>query len=612
MKQRILLFLLIVMSVTTRAQLKDTTAIYATMNHILDNYETLGDSTLILADAIEQASRQLNYKNGLVDAVRVRGIYYDWKEDYNKSLAQYLKGLQLAEQLELPGQESSLHLDIMGVYISTKQIDLAKQYALKAIAVATRAGKPKHLSACYTNLGIVYRKQEKYDSALWSYRQALRIKEELKDSNGIANTNINLGSLLVYMGSYNEAIGYFDRSLLYHKAKSDSSSLWFDYSNKAGALIKLKQYAKASAYLDSSLVLAKILGSKSKEAQVYEIMAEMYREQGNYQLAFDYLKKHTTLESESVNEATNKAIATMQEQYNAEKREQQNKLLSTEVDKQKLQKRNLWLLSAAVALIAGLIAFALYLNRRKNKRLQEQNHLISRQNDTLAELNFEKNSLISIVSHDLSGPFANIKLWSEVLRSDTTPISDIQQEAITEIGKSAQYGEKLIRNILDVEKAETSLHRVSLERFDLKVYAESIVHSAKPAAEKKSIHLHYESPGQSTFILSDKQLVSRIVENLLSNAIKYTQPGKNVWVSVSDEADAVRIQVRDEGVGIAADEMPRLFSRYQQLSAKPTAGEDSTGLGLSIVKRIVDELNGKIFAESEPGKGSLFTVVLKK
>jgi len=107
-------------------------------------------------------------------------------------------------------------------------------------------------------------------------------------------------------------------------------------------------------------------------------------------------------------------------------------------------------------------------------------------------------------------------------------------------------------------------------------------------------------------------LVHRIVENLVSNAIKFSPQGRNVWVAISEEGDMVHIKVRDEGQGIEEDELPLLFSKYSKLSSKPTAGEASTGLGLSIVKRIVEELNGKIYCESEAGKGSLFTVILKK
>ena len=153
---------------------------------------------------------------------------------------------------------------------------------------------------------------------------------------------------------------------------------------------------------------------------------------------------------------------------------------------------------------------------------------------------------------------------------------------------------------------------MNLENFNLTIFIEHIEETMRPGAEKKNIKLHYENPGKEVYILSDKQMVHRICENLISNAIKYSPAGKNVWLSIADEGDAVEIKVKDEGVGISAEDLPHLFSRYSKLSSKPTDGEASTGLGLSIVKRIVEELNGRISCESIEGKGSLFTVVLKK
>jgi signal transduction histidine kinase len=131
-------------------------------------------------------------------------------------------------------------------------------------------------------------------------------------------------------------------------------------------------------------------------------------------------------------------------------------------------------------------------------------------------------------------------------------------------------------------------------------------------AAKKEIQLHLDCPNRSIYFLSDRQLLGRMLENLLSNAIKYTDTGKNVWISVSEEKDAVSLKISDEGVGIPQEELPHLFSKYSKISSRPTAGEASTGLGLAIVKRICEELNGKISCESSLGKGSVFTVVLKK
>ncbi|HSC36260.1 MAG TPA: HAMP domain-containing sensor histidine kinase, partial [Chitinophagaceae bacterium] len=319
-----------------------------------------------------------------------------------------------------------------------------------------------------------------------------------------------------------------------------------------------------------------------------------------------------TIDTSLVNEETNKTMTGLQERFNAKQREQENRLLSAEVTQAVLRSRITMYMAIGAVVIALLVAVSLIQKRQANRRLKQQNELIKRQNEKLAELNYEKNSLISIVSHDLSSPFSAIKMWSQLLEADKGNLTAEQQKAIERIYASTLKGESLIRTILDVEKAETNKHKVELENFNLSLFVENLVEDFRPSASGKNIQLHYETSNNHVYLVSDKHLVARICENLVSNAVKYTAPGKNVWISVSDEMDAVNIKVKDEGVGIEPSEMPHLFSRYSNISSLPTSGEASTGLGLSIVKRIVQELNGTVFCESEPGKGSLFTIILGK
>ena len=100
----------------------------------------------------------------------------------------------------------------------------------------------------------------------------------------------------------------------------------------------------------------------------------------------------------------------------------------------------------------------------------------------------------------------------------------------------------------------------------------------------------------------------QVLENLVSNAVKYSPPRKNIFVRLKKEAGAVRCEVQDEGPGLSVEDQKKLFGKFARLSAKPTGGEHATGLGLSIVKRMVEAMNGKVWCESEPGQGALFVV----
>ena len=100
----------------------------------------------------------------------------------------------------------------------------------------------------------------------------------------------------------------------------------------------------------------------------------------------------------------------------------------------------------------------------------------------------------------------------------------------------------------------------------------------------------------------------QVLENLVSNAVKYSPPGKNIFVRLQHSAEAVRCEVQDEGPGLSPEDQKKLFGKFARLSAKPTGGEHSTGLGLSIVKKMVEAMNGKVWCESELGKGATFIV----
>jgi signal transduction histidine kinase len=428
----------------------------------------------------------------------------------------------------------------------------------------------------------------------------------------LSSTYNNLGNLYFKEKMYDEALPYFKQNLIKHAHDSDLNGLWVARLNIADVFIEKRQFDSAAAYAQSAMELAQRLESKSKLADSYSILAKLAEYQGKYSKAYQYIKNWYSLDTAILRSDTYKTIAALQERFHASERETENKLLQEKIEKETLRTRELTLVAAALAIIGILIAIGFVIKRNAHRRLQATNDLIIQQNEKLSELNYEKNSLISIVSHDLSTPFATIQVWGQVLQDDTAHLTEEQQKAMNRILQAGAYGEQLIRQILNVERADIGLHKMQLEKIEMKGFAEEMAGNFKPMAAKKDIRLHVDATGKKLFILSDRYLVSRIFENLLSNAIKYTPPGKNVWISIGDEQDAVSIKVKDEGVGINKEELPYLFSKYSKISSQPTDGEGSNGLGLSIVKRIVEEINGRITCESEVGKGSVFTVFLKK
>ena len=592
----------------------DTTQLKSLYDRCLDFSEDKIDSIHYYADYISKEANQLKFNKGNVLSLRLKGIYEDLSNNYEKAIEYYLQSLQAARLIHAPEYEVAALSDLAIAYFAIREPEKAKEFYLQCARLSELDGKIPSLINTYNNLAVIYTQLKQYDSSHLLLNRAVQLGRSLERQGRISlsSTYNNLGNLYFKEKKYDEALPYFRQNLNRHTNDSDLNGLWVARLNLADIYIEKRQFDSATLYANSAMELAERLESKSKEADSYSILAKLAEYQGKYNKAYQYIKKWYSLDTAILHSDTYKTIAALQERFHAGEREAENKLLQEKIEKETIRTRELTLVAGALAIIGILIAIGFVIKRNAHRRLQATNDLIIQQNEKLSELNYEKNSLISIVSHDLNTPFATIQIWGQVLQNDSHRLSAEQQKAMSRIVQAGLYGERLIRQILDVEREDIGNHKMELEKFDLRAFAEEMVDNFKPMAEKKNIRLQTDAISKKLFILSDRYLVGRICENLLSNAIKYTPQGKSVWMSIHDEPDSINIKIRDEGVGIDKEELPYLFSKYSKLSSRPTDGEASNGLGLSIVKRIVEEINGRITCESEPGKGSVFTVLFKK
>ena len=589
------------------------TRIYYRAIHLTD-----ADSVKYYADYISHLYPNGNNADVNIMSLRLYGWYYETRGEFTKALNNYYQALDSARRHKYVERQTELLADLAAVYTSDmKQPQKAKDIYLECVRLSKQLGDPHSLIQAYCNLGAIYNRLGDHDSALVLLKEGLRIglPLEQKGEENLFDIYNNIGNTYYYQKNYDAAIAWFRINYGRDQASvlpSHLADLWVDALNLADAYSEKGVYDSAAKFGALSLQLAIQQDSKSKQSDSYQILSTLARHRGDYKKAWEYQSKWYELDTALVNKETYKSIAELEQKYEARKRENEKLVLQGVITQQRFHNRIVTIMAISLLLIAIAAAILFMIKRNANRQLSSTNDLIMRQNEKLSELNYEKNSLISIVSHDLSTPFATISMWQQLLQNEQENLSSSQRKALDRIGQATHYGEKLIRHILDVEKAQTNQHKVQLENLDLRIFTESVLDDFNPVAARKDIQLHLDCPDRTLYILSDRQLLGRMLENLLSNAIKYTAAGKHVWISVSEEKDAIHIRIRDEGVGIQADELPHLFSKYSKISSRTTAGEASTGLGLSIVKRICEELNGKVSCESSPGKGSVFTVVLKK
>ncbi len=547
------------------------------------------DSLLIWADILEKSG----YRRAEAYASRFRGFYYDYDENSKEALKHYLEFRKKAGELGDPTDELTSVADLVYIHLFTGQHLRAKAFIKEILTkYEPEVFDQKKLSVIYNNLGQCYLNEEKRDSALLYYEKSLKIKTELKDSSAIAYSKINLASLYVKNKDFRKALELSEENIAYFTGKSDTD-VWYNLVNKSGALNGLGQNKESLQVLLESLTLAQKLDSKNLRQLSHEKLAALYFELGQYQQAYEELRRSNELKDQLLNEQTNNRIAELQEEYHATERERENQLLTTQLESQRNRQLALAIGLLAVITLAGITGFALYKNKKKNE-------LIEAQNRKLTELNTEKNHLMSVVSHDLSSPFSAIKLWAESL-------PDSENETRQMIVKTADHGLKNIRSLLTIDKQE--LREVNLERIDLSTLFAELAGRFRPMAEASGLQFRVRVEQDQEELLTDRNLLFRVLENLLSNAIKYSEKGV-VSLRCYQTTDFIHFEVSDQGKGIPAQEVSTIFNRYQTSGVSLKKGDTSHGLGLFIVKRIADELGGTVKVRSTVGKGSDFTFSL--
>lgn len=264
--------------------------------------------------------------------------------------------------------------------------------------------------------------------------------------------------------------------------------------------------------------------------------------------------------------------------------------------------------------ILDLLLSTYYNAINKNKELENKNEELNRlhkelkrQNVKLNKLNDEKNQLLGIAAHDLRSPLATVASFVYILEESAT---EEQKEIFPIVNMMLEYMLKLITDVLDYSKIEAGKLDLHKEIFNITPVMEKSIMLNNILGAKKNIRVHLDEMSEEIFVVADKNKLQQIMDNLFSNAFKYSERDTNVYVNISIVEKEIWIKVSDQGKGIPNGELGKLFKPFTTTSVRSTEGEQSTGLGLVSVKKIVETHGGRIWVESEVGVGSQFFFTL--
>lgn len=248
------------------------------------------------------------------------------------------------------------------------------------------------------------------------------------------------------------------------------------------------------------------------------------------------------------------------------------------------------------------------INTTLEDKVKDRTRELEMMNERLFELNREKNRYIGMVAHDLRNPISIAASYSDILIEDYDSIPKCDQfEYLGQINSSCYFSLDLIRDFLDASKIEAGIFDLNLARHDYIKVVNDNIRLNEILARSKSQEIMLKCCYERISANFDSNKIQQVLNNLLSNAIKYSHSNKRIVVEVLVDNHEIQTRIIDQGQGIPADELPKLFQPFQTTSVKPTGNEKSTGLGLALVKKIIEAHQGCIKVESQVGVGSVFT-----
>ncbi len=504
------------------------------------------------------------------------GIVYQNLSEYTTSLEYFYESLKLSESKDNPLDRAFALGNISLVYLQQKNHESALENLFKSLEIFRNLGNRQAEANAYLNIGKVYRDMGLYEKAIEYELEALELHEAISDLSGKSSTLLLIGEIYFSMDNNDKAREYYVNAL---RVAQDIG----DYINETEAYLLLADFFvknnDPAIALDNLYIANHLAGKRDAKkdlSRVHRLYFEIYRSNGDYVKAFEHFEIHFKLEKEIYSIESERKLKSLSIQYQFQNSEKERKIA--------LQEKEIYKL--------------------KNVELAEAN-------SRLVKLNEEKNEFIGIAAHDLKNPLSGILIYSKKLR---TRIDKYSKEEISEIASEMEIASermfKLIAKFLDINLIESGKRDFKFARFNAAELLKQTIALSLNHAKSKNIEIIGEC-GDEMEIFSDRDSLEQILDNLISNAVKFTLPDKKINIKARVLGELVRFEVKDEGPGMTEKDKQNLFGRFARLSAKPTGDEISTGLGLSIAHKLTIMLGGKLWCESEEGKGATFILEIQ-
>jgi two-component system sensor histidine kinase/response regulator len=479
----------------------------------------------------------------------------------------------------------------------------------RTLTIFTRLNKPVDMVNIMLRLGLLRTDQKQYDQASKYYDSAYQLSKENNYLYGEKKSYYNRALLFKTLNKPDSAIFFLHKALHIDTITKDNYGKALSYIELSRTYINLKQYKQAQPYARLGYAKADSVSALALVKTAAELLLYISKESLDKDAIIEWqdqlLLLDNTIAEREKRESTNFIDALrMQEEQQVKS---QQRLL--EVEKQSRKQDSLLIVYSVLLLAGAVLVVTLIYNYRKAKKysaeLNAKNKQIEHQNQKLEEDSELKSKLISIVSHDLRKPLANTQSIIQLVNMNlVTP--EEQKDLFTQL--EAQYTRVigLTDNLLIWIKAQISGAVVKSVALNMQTVVNSIIEEQKIPLSEKKITVKNNLSADFAW-LAEKETLRIVFRNLLSNAVKFTPAGGLIEIYGNNTVTETCITVKDTGIGMSPQAMERINSE-NYYSTKGTQNEEGSGFGLMLIRDLVKKQNGKLHIQSEPGKGSAFTI----
>ncbi|MBD0402865.1 ATP-binding protein [Flammeovirga sp. EKP202] len=583
------------------------------------------DSALYFADLAIQNALQIDDQIDLQKAYHLKGVVHYYQAEYSEALKDYFESSTIAKNL---GDTSAWNVSIQNLgkaYEVQGEHDKAYNYYKEGLELLNDSSSARLRALAYSNMANILFYQQQYEKSLAYHKKAIQIRTKEKQKNALAYSYNDIAIVYRIVGEIGQSLRAYKDAYAILKRLDDKRGLTQVSSNIAGLYIDMNRLDSALHYAQQSYELATTLEARHELMGASSQLSELYERKGDYKSALKYNRQSHALYDSVFTQEKMREVALLETQVRFNEQEAKNKLLEEQKKAQEASMDKQLVVTIASLVISFLLIGVIMVfikerlkQRELTKRLTAANELLQHQqkelalrnnevkehNELLNNLNEEKNHLIGVVAHDLRNPLTSALTLSQLLEVE---LDGDNQDCAKGVKNALLRMNEMITRILDVKAIEAGHMNLNMSSFDIDEVVETVVENCEHTAEKKEIQIIQKLKPVTVF--ADPNGVRQVLDNLLSNAIKFSPKNEKIEVEVKvcNEQQASVI-IKDNGPGISKNDMQRMFGKFQRLSAKPTGGESSTGLGLSIAKKFIEAMKGDIICESEEGKGSAFIV----